>query len=445
MKRVLSLLLALILVVGLMPPLTASAGGRDLWLVYEDGTVHNAEEEEGEGWRCQGEMLTLEGFHGKCIFGYICGLTLAPGTENSLSGGIYMDGFCSGGVHVSGAGELTIHFKKEDLDRRTFDWHLYPYSAPMSGWDEEVYYAIPQKYFDHCMVYEAEQNGPFADELSVASNLEMIGGFTSDDDFPLVLTKRNSTNLNGTPVAVRLAETQEGKAASYVHIGPKDKPNPSPSPLPSPSPNPGTDVVTKMIKATYTGTKITLNGTTITPKDANGKVVEPFAVNGTTYLPVRAVAGALGLNVDWDQATKTIKLTSDGTPQTGGGTAQAGKVGTETITAVYTGTKITMDGKPIQLADANGGAVEPFAVAGTTYLPIRAISNALGLNVEWVQSTKTIILATSDLSRTVYITPTGKRYHYNSSCNGGTYTASTLAYALQKGLTPCDKCVLLKG
>lgn len=43
-------------------------------------------------------------------------------------------------------------------------------------------------------------------------------------------------------------------------------------------------------------------------------------------------------------------------------------------------------------------------------------------------------------SRTVYITPTGKRYHYDNNCNGGTYIESTLDEALSLGLTPCKKC-----
>ena len=58
----------------------------------------------------------------------------------------------------------------------------------------------------------------------------------------------------------------------------------------------------------YGGIKITLNGNTITPKDANGTVVDPFAIDGTTYLPVRAISNALGINVDWDGATKTVVL-----------------------------------------------------------------------------------------------------------------------------------------
>ena len=44
-------------------------------------------------------------------------------------------------------------------------------------------------------------------------------------------------------------------------------------------------------------------------------------------------------------------------------------------------------------------------------------------------------------SRTVYVTKTGKRYHYNNHCNGGTYYESTLDDALGRGLTPCKKCV----
>ena len=43
-------------------------------------------------------------------------------------------------------------------------------------------------------------------------------------------------------------------------------------------------------------------------------------------------------------------------------------------------------------------------------------------------------------AQTVYVTPTGKRYHYDPHCNDGTYIASTLEEALAAGLTPCKKC-----
>lgn len=62
------------------------------------------------------------------------------------------------------------------------------------------------------------------------------------------------------------------------------------------------------LQAAYRNIKITLNGSQLTPKDANGKVVEPFIVDGTTYLPVRAVSEALGLDVNWDGSTNTVAL-----------------------------------------------------------------------------------------------------------------------------------------
>lgn len=49
--------------------------------------------------------------------------------------------------------------------------------------------------------------------------------------------------------------------------------------------------------------------------------------------------------------------------------------------------------------------------------------------------------STAKQSRTIYITRTGKKYHYNNHCNGGTYYESTLDEALALGLGPCKKCV----
>lgn len=42
--------------------------------------------------------------------------------------------------------------------------------------------------------------------------------------------------------------------------------------------------------------------------------------------------------------------------------------------------------------------------------------------------------------RKVYRTKTGKRYHYDSHCNGGDYYEVTLSDAQNAGLTPCQKC-----
>lgn len=64
----------------------------------------------------------------------------------------------------------------------------------------------------------------------------------------------------------------------------------------------------KQATLNYDNIKISLNGKEVVSTDANGNKVEPFIIDGTTYLPVRAVANALGLEVGWEQATKTVTL-----------------------------------------------------------------------------------------------------------------------------------------
>ena len=52
----------------------------------------------------------------------------------------------------------------------------------------------------------------------------------------------------------------------------------------------------------YNNIKINLNGNNVATS------AEPFIIDGTTYLPVRALAEALGLAVEWDATTNTVKL-----------------------------------------------------------------------------------------------------------------------------------------
>ena len=53
---------------------------------------------------------------------------------------------------------------------------------------------------------------------------------------------------------------------------------------------------------------IKLEGEAQTFLDAKGNRVYPITYQGSTYLPVRAVAGLAGFEVNWDQATRTVDL-----------------------------------------------------------------------------------------------------------------------------------------
>lgn len=61
---------------------------------------------------------------------------------------------------------------------------------------------------------------------------------------------------------------------------------------------------------TYRNIRITLDGETLTPTDAGGKATEPFIMDDSVYLPVRAISEALGCEVSWDDAASTVRLLS---------------------------------------------------------------------------------------------------------------------------------------
>lgn len=48
------------------------------------------------------------------------------------------------------------------------------------------------------------------------------------------------------------------------------------------------------------------NNETIELKDSNGEVITPIIINGSTYLPIRALVNLTGLNIDWDNESQTI-------------------------------------------------------------------------------------------------------------------------------------------
>ena len=60
----------------------------------------------------------------------------------------------------------------------------------------------------------------------------------------------------------------------------------------------------------YRDIKVSLDGEILDLRDAQGNVVEPFKFDGTNYVPVRAIAQILGLNVAWDGKNATVLLTT---------------------------------------------------------------------------------------------------------------------------------------
>lgn len=66
------------------------------------------------------------------------------------------------------------------------------------------------------------------------------------------------------------------------------------------------------------------------------------------------------------------------------------------LTVTFRDIVVTRNGEEVALKDEQGATVEPFLYKGTTYLPIRAISEAIGYEVSWDGSTSTVILDTPE-------------------------------------------------
>ena len=63
------------------------------------------------------------------------------------------------------------------------------------------------------------------------------------------------------------------------------------------------------IKASYRNISVYVNGTMKQAKTATGAVVEPFIVDGTTYVPLRGIAEMLGYQVNFNPNTYRIDIT----------------------------------------------------------------------------------------------------------------------------------------
>ena len=183
--------------------------------------------------------------------------------------------------------------------------------------------------------------------------------------------------------------------------------------------------------------------------------VSPTVINGRTMVPMRSIFEGLGAAVEWNSYTRGI-------------TAQKED---KTITLYLNEKNAFINGVSHSLD------TPAVAVNGRTMVPVRFVAESLDCKVYWDSYNQLVSIFTdnadaaayaaelqkqqaarkaeeerlaaqnkntqtvSKKSTTVYVTPTGKRYHYSGSCNGGTYIASTLEKALARGLTPCKKCV----
>lgn len=94
--------------------------------------------------------------------------------------------------------------------------------------------------------------------------------------------------------------------------------------------------------------------------------VPPEVKNQRTMVPIRAVAEAIGADVAWDQAARTVTMTRAGS----------------TVTMTLDSTAATVDGKTVEMD------VAPYATQGRTLIPARYAAEFFGQSVTWDGETR---------------------------------------------------------
>ena len=159
------------------------------------------------------------------------------------------------------------------------------------------------------------------------------------------------------------------KSASTPSAGTDPTPKPAVAPTPAPTAAPTSTPTYRGGKKTTTtddgltiveylwddAIKIYVNGERITP-DTN-----PVIVNSRTMVPIRAIAEKLGYSVTWFEDTQTVSMLRE----------------TALIQLSIGSDSMYSRGKNIKL-DAL-----PFIYENRTYLPVRAVTEAMGCKVEW--------------------------------------------------------------
>ncbi len=112
---------------------------------------------------------------------------------------------------------------------------------------------------------------------------------------------------------------------------------------------------------------IKIDGETVTPKD-----MPAVAIDGRTLLPMRQIAQELGCEVTWNEEAKQVYVINS---------THTLVFTIDSMTGYKNGATFTMD-------------VPPMIINDRTMLPVRALANALDLDIQWEDATRTVAITT---------------------------------------------------
>lgn len=139
--------------------------------------------------------------------------------------------------------------------------------------------------------------------------------------------------------------------------------------------------------------------------DSNNKVT-PVLVNNTTLVPIRAIIEAFGGQVSWDSKSKKVTVTYN---------KNKVELTLNKTSALVNGKKVT-------------STVAPKEINGRTMVPLKFVSENLGLCVNWEGSTKSISIGTpSDYVASAGSEKISKAEYYVYLSNAKTYMQNYIA------------------
>ncbi len=195
----------------------------------------------------------------------------------------------------------------------------------------------------------------FANQPNVTVTYRLDGNwFHSSDQIPYTCNLDVNSISDGAhtmtiatdTVSKDYAFTKNGNSISFGTAGGADMSVPAPNPAPE------------------NGISVIYNGNPIAFEQP------PVIINDHTLVPLRAIFEAMNASVDWDDATKTV-------------TSARGDI---TVLLTINDNILYKNGKGTEIE------VPAQLVGDYTMIPVRAIAEAFGSNVEWIQETKTVVI-----------------------------------------------------
>jgi Ca-activated chloride channel family protein len=139
---------------------------------------------------------------------------------------------------------------------------------------------------------------------------------------------------------------------------------------------------------------ISYEGKSMAFYDVNGERVYPITYDGTTYLPLRALSALFDEKIKWDQENRAIYIgQGEISKNCAKETKEKPEGNIEEIEAIINGdVKVYYNDKFQLFFDANDNTVLPITYNGTTYLPVRALSNLFNRNISWDEAKKEVAI-----------------------------------------------------